>query len=59
MPALLEFQFPKISQEDVNDVHGTFVVEPLDRGYGHTYGNALRRVLLSSIEGAAVTSVKI
>src|SRR4051794_19831116 len=59
MPALLDFQFPKISQEDVNDVHGTFVVEPLDRGYGHTYGNALRRVLLSSIEGAAVTSVKI
>ena len=35
------------------------MVEPLDRGFGHTYGNALRRVLLSSIEGAAVTSVKI
>ncbi|BDB96228.1 DNA-directed RNA polymerase subunit alpha [Candidatus Hydrogenosomobacter endosymbioticus] len=38
---------------------GTVVVEPLERGYGHTIGNTLRRVLLSSIQGAAVTSVKI
>jgi DNA-directed RNA polymerase subunit alpha len=59
MPALLEFQYPKIVQEDVTDTHGTFVVEPLDRGFGRTFGNSLRRVLLSSIEGAAVTSVKI
>ena len=35
------------------------MVEPLDRGFGHTFGNALRRVLLSSLEGAAVSSVKI
>jgi len=56
---MLEFQYPKIVQEDVTDTHGTFVVEPLDRGFGRTFGNSLRRVLLSSIEGAAVTSVKI
>jgi DNA-directed RNA polymerase subunit alpha len=59
MSATLEFQLPRILQEDVTDTHGTFVVEPLDRGFGYTYGNSLRRVLLSSIEGAAVTSVKI
>jgi DNA-directed RNA polymerase subunit alpha len=39
--------------------HGTIVVEPLERGYGLTLGNALRRVLLSSLQGAAVTSIKI
>ncbi|MDR1820976.1 MAG: DNA-directed RNA polymerase subunit alpha [Oscillospiraceae bacterium] len=38
---------------------GTFIVEPLERGYGHTLGNALRRVLLSSLPGAAVTTIKI
>jgi DNA-directed RNA polymerase subunit alpha len=59
MSVLLEFQVPKIVQEDLGDKQATFVVEPLDRGFGHTYGNSLRRVLLSSIEGAAVTSVKI
>jgi DNA-directed RNA polymerase subunit alpha len=59
MPALLEFQLPKITQEDVADTHGTFTVEPLDRGFGYTFGNSLRRVLLSSIEGAAVTAVKV
>ena len=59
MPALMDFQIPKITHEDVTPTHGAFVVEPLDRGFGYTYGNSLRRVLLSSIEGAAVTSVKI
>ena len=39
--------------------YGRFVVEPLERGYGITLGNSLRRILLSSLEGAAVTSVKI
>ena len=38
---------------------GSFVIEPLERGYGMTLGNALRRVLLSSLPGAAVTAVKI
>ena len=41
------------------DTLGTFEVEPLDRGFGHTFGNSLRRVLLSSLEGAAVTSIRI
>jgi len=59
MPAMLEIHLPKIVQEDVSDTHGTFVVEPLDRGFGYTFGNSLRRVLLSAIEGAAITSVKI
>jgi DNA-directed RNA polymerase subunit alpha len=43
----------------VDDDRGVFVIEPLDRGFGYTFGNSLRRVLLSSLEGAAVTSVKI
>src|SRR5204862_193891 len=55
---MLDF-IPKITSEDVGDTTGTFVVEPLDRGFGYTFGNSLRRVLLSSLEGAAVTSVKI
>ena len=59
MTTLPEFQIPKISSEDVDDNHGTFVVEPLDKGFGYTFGNSLRRVLLSSLAGAAVTSVRI
>jgi DNA-directed RNA polymerase subunit alpha len=57
--SLMEFQIPKIVHEEVDDQHGIFVIEPLDRGFGYTFGNSLRRVLLSSLEGAAVTSVKI
>src|SRR6202795_670405 len=49
----------KIVHEEVEDTRGVFVIEPLDRGFGYTFGNSLRRVLLSSLEGAAVTSVKI
>lgn len=56
---LLTFQVPKITHEQVKDNKGVFVVEPLDRGFGHTFGNSLRRVLLSSLEGAAVSLVKI
>jgi DNA-directed RNA polymerase subunit alpha len=55
----MEFQIPKIVHEEVTDNRGVFVIEPLDRGFGYTFGNSLRRVLLSSLEGAAVTSVKI
>jgi DNA-directed RNA polymerase subunit alpha len=55
----MEFQVPKIVHEEVDDLRGIFVIEPLDRGFGYTFGNSLRRVLLSSLEGAAVTSVKI
>jgi DNA-directed RNA polymerase subunit alpha len=55
----MEFQIPKIVHEEVNENRGAFQIEPLDRGFGYTFGNSLRRVLLSSLEGAAVTSVKI
>jgi DNA-directed RNA polymerase subunit alpha len=50
---------PKVEYAELSDTYGKFVVEPLDRGFGVTLGNSLRRVLLSSISGAAVTSVKI
>jgi DNA-directed RNA polymerase subunit alpha len=56
---MLDFQIPRISSESVEDNRGTFTIEPLDRGFGYTFGNSLRRVLLSSLEGAAVTSVRI
>src|SRR5918911_1043398 len=57
--SLMEFQIPKIVHEEVDQDRGVFEIEPLDRGFGYTFGNSLRRVLLSSLEGAAVTSVKI
>src|SRR3954470_14379933 len=57
--SLMEFQVPKITHEEVTENRGVFVIEPLDRGFGYTFGNSLRRVLLSSLEGAAVTSVKL
>ena len=59
MTTLPEFQTPKITSEDIDERAGTFVVEPLDKGFGYTYGNSLRRVLLSSLGGAAIKSVRI
>ena len=56
---MLDFQVPKITADNVEDNHGSFTVEPLDRGFGYTFGNSLRRVLLSSLAGAAVTSIRI
>ncbi len=56
---MLDFQIPRITSESVEDNRGSFVIEPLDRGFGYTFGNSLRRVLLSSLAGAAVTSVRI
>jgi DNA-directed RNA polymerase subunit alpha len=56
---VMDFQVPKITHEEVKENRGVFVIEPLDRGFGYTFGNSLRRVLLSSLEGAAVTSVKL
>ncbi len=50
---------PKIEREAESRNYGKFVISPLERGYGITLGNALRRVLLSSLEGAAVTSIRI
>jgi len=54
-----DFQVPRITSEKVDDRRGTFTIEPLDKGFGYTFGNSLRRVLLSSLGGAAVTSVRI
>jgi DNA-directed RNA polymerase subunit alpha len=54
-----DFQVPRITAEKVDDRRGTFVIEPLDKGFGYTFGNSLRRVLLSSLGGAAITSVRI
>lgn len=57
---MIEIEKPTISKSvDEDGCYGKFVVEPLERGYGTTLGNALRRILLSSLPGAAVTSVKI
>ena len=56
---MIEFEKPIITKIDENKDYGKFVIEPLERGYGTTLGNSLRRVLLSSLPGAAVTSIKI
>ena len=58
---MIEIEKPNITTVDLSEdgTHGTFIVEPLERGYGHTLGNSLRRVLLSSLPGYAVTSIKI
>jgi DNA-directed RNA polymerase subunit alpha len=54
-----DFQVPRITSEKIDDRRGTFTIEPLDKGFGYTFGNSLRRVLLSSLGGAAITSVRI
>src|SRR4051794_35209299 len=54
-----EFQVPRITADKVDDTSGSFTIEPLDKGFGYTFGNSLRRVLLSSLGGAAITSVRI
>src|SRR6202007_841597 len=56
---MLDFQVPRISSESVDDTRGSFTIEPLDRGFGYTFGNSLRRVLLSSLAGAALTTGRI
>ncbi len=58
---MIEIEKPNITTADMSEdgTHGTFIVEPLERGYGITLGNSLRRVLLSSLPGVAVTSIKI
>ncbi|HBE05472.1 MAG TPA: DNA-directed RNA polymerase subunit alpha, partial [Firmicutes bacterium] len=53
---MIEIEKPKIESLEVTDQYGRFVVEPLERGYGMTLGNSLRRILLSSLQGIAVTS---
>jgi len=63
MPVRLgRFEMPKrLSKEETTatDTYAKFIAEPFETGYGHTIGNSIRRVLLSSLEGAAITSVKI
>ena len=58
---MIEIEKPRIETEELSTdgKYGRFVVEPLERGFGNTLGNSLRRVLLSSLEGVAVTSIKI
>jgi DNA-directed RNA polymerase subunit alpha len=58
---MLEIEKPKIEIVELNEenTYGKFIVEPLERGYGTTLGNSLRRILLSSLPGAAVSSIKI
>lgn len=58
---MIEIEKPRIDTEELtpDGRHGKFVVEPLERGFGNTLGNSLRRVLLSSLEGVAVKSIKI
>ena len=58
--SILAFQMPeKVAMEKADDFHGLFTFKPLEKGYGVTIGNALRRILLSSLEGYAITGVKI
>ncbi len=56
---MIEFEKPRIEKIDENRDYGKFVVEPLERGYGTTLGNSLRRILLSSLPGAAITNIQI
>lgn len=58
--SILAFQMPeKVVMEKADDFHGLFTFKPLEKGYGVTIGNALRRILLSSLEGYAITAVKL
>src|SRR6266576_1920743 len=57
--SLMDFQIPRIVHEEVDSNRGIFEIEPLDRGFCYTFGNSLCRVLLSSLEYSAVTSVKL
>ncbi len=54
-----EIGLPKVSEKKLGDFHSTFIIGPLPQGYGTTLGNAFRRVLLSSLPGAAVTGIKV
>ncbi len=58
---MFDFEKPKIDIVEIGEDnrYGRFVIEPLERGYGTTLGNSLRRIMLSSLPGAAISSVKI
>lgn len=56
---MLKMHKPNVKVKSKDDFQGEFVLEPLERGFGHTLGNSIRRVLLSSIEGAGVTQIRV
>ena len=56
---MTEFMRPTVTTEEVNDTVARYIVEPLERGYGNTLGNSMRRVLLSSLDGAKATAIRI
>jgi len=56
---MTEFMRPTVTIEEVNDTVARFIVEPLERGYGATLGNSMRRVLLSSLDGAKATAIQV
>ena len=56
---MTEFMRPTVTTEEVNETVARFIVEPLERGYGYTLGNCMRRVLLSSLDGAKATAIQI
>jgi DNA-directed RNA polymerase subunit alpha len=56
---MTEFMRPEVHVEEIGDATARYIVEPLERGFGYTLGNSMRRVLLSSLPGAAVTSIRI
>ena len=56
---MLIAQRPTLTEETLSDFRSAFVIEPLEPGFGYTLGNSMRRTLLSSIPGAAVTSIRI
>ncbi|MBE3138668.1 MAG: DNA-directed RNA polymerase subunit alpha, partial [Actinobacteria bacterium] len=55
---MLKMHKPNVSVKHKDEFEGIFIVEPLERGFGHTLGNSIRRVLLSSIEGVGITRIK-
>ncbi|MEG2211511.1 MAG: DNA-directed RNA polymerase subunit alpha, partial [Raoultibacter sp.] len=56
---MTEFMRPTVTTEEVNETVARYVVEPLERGYGYTLGNCMRRVLLSSLDGSKATAIQI
>ncbi len=56
---MLKMHKPNVKVKSTDDFQGEFIIEPLERGFGHTLGNSIRRVLLSSIEGVGITQIKI
>lgn len=56
---MLKMHKPNVKVKQKDDFHGEFIIEPLERGFGHTLGNSIRRVLLSAIEGIGVTQIRV